>query len=45
MAVALLRCRYLQKHAVSTVYTFDAHGVSGHPNHVATYHGVRYTPR
>ena len=24
------------------VFTFDEYGVSKHPNHVATYHGVRY---
>ena len=23
------------------VYTFDARGVSGHPNHIAVHHGVR----
>lgn len=26
----------------SAIFTFDEYGVSNHPNHIATYHGVRY---
>jgi N-acetylglucosaminylphosphatidylinositol deacetylase len=26
----------------SQVFTFDSYGVSGHPNHIATFHGVKH---
>lgn len=33
---------YLQKvGTIGTVITFDRHGISGHPNHIATHMGVR----
>ncbi|KAI7874017.1 pigL-like protein [Lichtheimia hyalospora FSU 10163] len=33
---------YASKHNIDTIITFDEYGVSGHPNHIATYHGARY---
>jgi LmbE family N-acetylglucosaminyl deacetylase len=29
------------KYQITDLYTFDGYGVSGHPNHIATYNGVR----
>jgi N-acetylglucosaminylphosphatidylinositol deacetylase len=41
-AVAAHVAKYLRQHdEVRAVFTFDAGGVSGHRNHIDTYHGVR----
>jgi N-acetylglucosaminylphosphatidylinositol deacetylase len=32
---------YLQQHSIQRVLTFDAHGISGHPNHTAIHRGVQ----
>ncbi|KAI8642798.1 putative deacetylase LmbE-like domain-containing protein [Parasitella parasitica] len=32
---------YVTKHKIDTIITFDDHGVSQHPNHIAAYHGAR----
>lgn len=40
MAETLLLCETL--HCISQVLTFDAGGVSGHPNHISTYRGVMH---
>ncbi|CDS13130.1 hypothetical protein LRAMOSA05313 [Lichtheimia ramosa] len=32
---------YVSKHNIDTIITFDQYGVSGHPNHIAAYHGAR----
>lgn len=31
----------VQKWKINTILTFDEHGVSSHPNHIGTYHGVK----
>ncbi|KAI8348464.1 putative deacetylase LmbE-like domain-containing protein [Choanephora cucurbitarum] len=33
---------YVVKHKIDTIITFDDHGVSGHPNHIALYHGAKH---
>ena len=38
--VASLVRRELRQHALAAVVTFDAYGVSGHPNHAAVHRGV-----
>ncbi|CAO3625104.1 unnamed protein product [Cunninghamella echinulata] len=32
---------YVTKHKIDTIITFDDYGVSGHPNHIASYFGVK----
>ena len=32
----------VQKWRIQQVLTFDTYGISGHPNHVATYRGVKH---
>ncbi|KAI8379505.1 putative deacetylase LmbE-like domain-containing protein [Radiomyces spectabilis] len=32
---------YVVKNKIDTVITFDDHGVSGHPNHIAAYNGAK----
>lgn len=34
--------KFLLSIAAHVVVTFDEYGVSGHPNHSATFYGVRY---
>ena len=38
--MASLVRRELRQHALAAVVTFDAYGVSGHPNHAAVHRGV-----
>eukprot|EP01083_Nonionella_stella_P075132 204053_1 len=33
--------KFVKKHQIDTIITFDGRGVSSHPNHIATFHGVR----
>ncbi|KAI8352072.1 putative deacetylase LmbE-like domain-containing protein [Blakeslea trispora] len=33
---------YVTKQKINTIITFDDHGVSGHPNHIALYHGAKH---
>ncbi|CDH60132.1 n-acetylglucosaminylphosphatidylinositol de-n-acetylase family protein [Lichtheimia corymbifera JMRC:FSU:9682] len=33
---------YVSKHHIDTIITFDEYGVSGHPNHIAVYHGAKH---
>ena len=40
VVAALLR-KYTAEHNIHTVITFDAQGISGHPNHQAVHRGVR----
>ena len=42
--VASLVRRELRQHALAAVVTFDAYGVSGHPNHAAVHRGVATPP-
>ncbi|KAI7899911.1 putative deacetylase LmbE-like domain-containing protein [Cokeromyces recurvatus] len=32
---------YTTKHKIDTIITFDNHGISGHPNHIAAYLGAK----
>ncbi|CAO3609955.1 unnamed protein product [Cunninghamella blakesleeana] len=32
---------YVTKHKIDTIITFDDYGVSGHPNHIASYFGAK----
>eukprot|EP00698_Gefionella_okellyi_P023800 TRINITY_DN8236_c0_g1_i2.p1 TRINITY_DN8236_c0_g1~~TRINITY_DN8236_c0_g1_i2.p1 ORF type:complete len:194 (-),score=50.91 TRINITY_DN8236_c0_g1_i2:304-885(-) len=32
---------YVQQYGINVVITFDSYGISGHPNHIATYMGVK----
>ena len=32
---------FVQKWNIETLITFDDYGVSGHPNHIAAYQGVK----
>ncbi|CBZ53037.1 hypothetical protein NCLIV_028260 [Neospora caninum Liverpool] len=32
---------FTESNDISTIFTFDAHGVSRHPNHISVYNGVR----
>lgn len=40
--VATVITRYVKKWSIETIITFDAQGVSGHPNHIAAFEGVRF---
>lgn len=33
--------QYVDTHGIDAVFTFDDYGVSGHPNHIAVFRGVR----
>jgi N-acetylglucosaminylphosphatidylinositol deacetylase len=33
--------KYVEKNDIKGIITFDDYGVSGHPNHIAAYKGVR----
>ncbi|RMX69042.1 hypothetical protein DD238_005459 [Peronospora effusa] len=39
--IAVIVADYVQKNEIDAVFTFDDYGVSGHPNHIATYNGVK----
>lgn len=39
-SIASLLTRFHARHPFDTIVTFDDHGVSGHPNHIAVYRGV-----
>ncbi|TYZ62159.1 hypothetical protein PybrP1_009630 [[Pythium] brassicae (nom. inval.)] len=39
--VAEIVLAYVEQYEISAVFTFDDYGVSGHPNHMATHHGVQ----
>ncbi|KAI9319647.1 putative N-acetylglucosaminyl-phosphatidylinositol de-N-acetylase [Dichotomocladium elegans] len=32
---------YVTKNKIDTIITFDEYGISGHPNHIAAYHGAK----
>jgi len=34
--------RFVHEHNINQIITFDDYGVSGHPNHISTYHGVKF---
>ncbi|CAD7703995.1 unnamed protein product [Ostreobium quekettii] len=38
--ISALVAEEVQRHCIDTIITFDAHGVSGHPNHSATFRGI-----
>ncbi|CAH0478151.1 unnamed protein product [Peronospora belbahrii] len=39
--IACIVLNYVEKNEIDAVFTFDDYGVSGHPNHIATYYGVK----
>ena len=39
--IAQLVYKFVQKFNISTILTFDERGISDHPNHIATWNGVR----
>jgi N-acetylglucosaminylphosphatidylinositol deacetylase len=39
--IAEIVTSFTQEHDIEVVFTFDNYGISGHPNHIAVYHGVQ----
>uniref|UniRef100_A0AAV1UXZ9 N-acetylglucosaminylphosphatidylinositol deacetylase n=1 Tax=Peronospora matthiolae TaxID=2874970 RepID=A0AAV1UXZ9_9STRA len=39
--IAAIVLQYVDQKSIDAVFTFDGHGVSGHPNHIATHLGVQ----
>ncbi|CAI5745892.1 unnamed protein product [Peronospora destructor] len=39
--IAVIVAEYVKKNEIDAIFTFDDYGVSGHPNHIATYYGVK----
>ena len=33
---------FVAKHGIRQIVTFDKYGISGHPNHIACFNGLRY---